>query len=170
MAVKIKCLSVVVPIENINKTSEGLPGLLEKFGNHRGKAFWLDEHLYVEFAMNPADTQAIVERWESVGLIPRTEEAGQRVWKDLCVVDFYRGPTLPCGWLTYDVDQKVAWKTAAGPESTVGPDFEGDPAPLFVPRERGAEMAGFLPSNFHEKAVPFSRNENAERKPWWKFW
>jgi hypothetical protein len=163
MAVKIKFLSVVVPIENINKSSikGGLPGLLAQFGSSRGKSFWLDEDLYVEFAMNPVDIQAMVQRWESLGLTPRAEESGQRVWKDLCVVDFYQGPTLPCRWLTFDPNKKVVWKSGVASGAIVGPDSEGDPAPLFIPREKASEMARFATSRQAEKI---------ERKPWWKFW
>lgn len=163
MAVKVKFLSVVVPIENINKSSieGGLSGLLKQFGNSRGKSFWLDEHLYVEFAMNPIDIQSLVEKWESLGLSSRTEEGGQRMWRDLCVVDFYQGPTLPCRWLTFDPNANTVWRSGTAPGAIVGPDSEGDPAPLFIPSEKMAEMARFATSGL---------GRNVEAKPWWKFW
>ena len=92
-----------------------------------GKAFWLDDHLFVEYAMNPMDTQALVQRWESHGLIARVETNGTRAWKDVCVVDYYKGPTLPCDWLEFHPSTKVAWKRGQSIGEIAGPQEEGDP-------------------------------------------
>jgi hypothetical protein len=159
MAVRIKFLSVVVPIDKINASSipGGLQGILASNPQIAGKAFWHDDLLFVEFAMNPMDTQALVQQWESHGLVARVEANGARQWKDVCVVDYYEGPTLPCGWLEFDPNTKVAWKKGESPGEITGPATEGDP--LFM-----------TPKQFQhaqEYAVPA---ECQGIKPWWKFW
>jgi hypothetical protein len=162
MAVRIKFLSVVVPIERINGSTlpSGLDGLVAQYGAAQGKSFWHDESLYVEFAMNPNDVQAIVQRWESLGLTSKVETNGVRTWKDLCVVDFYQGPTLSCSWLNYDANQHLAWKKGTEPGQIIGPDLEGDANPLFVHQQQMAQL--------HKYAVTDGKLTND--KPWWKFW
>jgi len=164
MAVKIRYLSVVVPIASIDRSGEpgGFKGLLERDSEGRGKSFWHDDALFVEYGMHPDDIQMLVERWEALGLTSRIEVNGQRKWKDLCVVDYYEGPTLACDWLDYDTATHVAWKKGTTQENPAGPDHDGDPEPVFVPNDRAAQMASFITAP-REKAP-------VEARPWWKFW
>src|SRR5262245_7349257 len=129
MAVRIKFISVVVPIERINASSisGGWQGIIAGHSRSAGKAFWHDDYLFVECAMNPMDTQSLVQRWESHGLVARVEANGTRRWKDVCVVDYYKGPTLPCEWLEFDPASKVAWKKGELPGRINGPDAGAEP-------------------------------------------
>ena len=159
MAVRIKFISVVVPIKRINASSisGGLQGIVAGHPQSAGKAFWHDDHLFVEYAMNPMDTQSLVQRWESYGLVARVEVNGTRRWKDVCVVDYYKGPTLPCEWLEFDPGSKIAWKKGELAGEINGPDSGGDP--LFL-----------TPGQFQriqKYAVP---SDTQKANPWWKFW
>ena len=159
MAVRIKFLSVVVPIERINASSipGSFQGILASHPQIAGKAFWHDDHLFVEFAMNPMDTQALVQQWESQGLVARVETNGARQWKDVCLVDYYKGPTLPCDWLEFDPSTKVAWKKDEAIGDITGPITADDPLFLTPKQFRRAQ----------EYAVPV---ESQGIKQWWKFW
>ena len=108
MTIKLIYLSVVIPITNINKCSEvgGLIGALER-GNKKGQRLH-DDFLYKESAMAPEDVGLLVDFWEKQGLILTETVDGVLYWKDLCVVDMYSGPTLPCKWLEYDPATRTA--------------------------------------------------------------
>lgn len=159
MAVRIKALSVVVPIERINASSipGGLQGILSSHPQIAGKAFWHDEYLFVEYAMNPMDTQALVQQWESYGLVARVDANGVRTWKEVCVVDYYQGPTLPCDWLEFDPSTKVAWMKGESSGEIAGPETARDP--LFLTPEQFQRVQKY--------AVP---TRDPDTKPWWKFW
>lgn len=74
---------------------------------------------------------------ESEGLELREMVNGVRTWKDICVVDYYQGPTLPCPWLAVDMVGHVAWLAGTTPGPVVGPP--PDPAPVkIMPRVLGA--------------------------------
>lgn len=66
--------------------------LLEIDKNWIGKTIWYDEHLYREGAMNVADIEMIIRKWEKRGLKLLEEVDGKKVFKDLCAVDVGRGP------------------------------------------------------------------------------
>jgi hypothetical protein len=160
MAVRIKFLSVIVPIEKIDASplKGGLRGILQTQPSLVGKAFWHDDNLFVEYAMNPIDVQSLVQRWESLGLVGRAESNGVRCWKDVCVVDYYNGPTLPCAWLEFDPRTKTAWKKGSAAGEVVGPVTEDQP--LLVSEKQMQEL--------RKHAVPQKPNEQS--KPWWKLW
>jgi len=52
-----------------------------------------------EGAMGPYDIEAMVKKWENLGLVTVSNERGVRKWVDMCVVDYFGGPTLKCHWL-----------------------------------------------------------------------
>jgi hypothetical protein len=105
MAIRLEFFSLIVPISRID---EHYPGGFKRFrllfGPGFGATRWHDEYLYREGAMNPGDVRYLVEGWESFGLEPFKELDGKQYWKDMCVVDYFGGPTLPCEWLEHDRD------------------------------------------------------------------
>jgi hypothetical protein len=111
MSIKVKYLSVVIPIRNIEKCVKvgGLKGILEKQKEYVGKRVRVDEFLYKDGAMSPADIEIIVNFWQDQGLVLTEIKDGKKVWKDLCVVDMASGPTLPCDWLEYDRETFTVW-------------------------------------------------------------
>jgi len=64
------------------------------------KIGWNHE-LFRESAMGSWDIDTIVSFWQDQGLVLYEEKDGKKQWKDLCVVDFFGGPTLPCEWLSH---------------------------------------------------------------------
>ena len=102
MAVGLEYVSLIVPIKNIE---EYYPGGFKKYKNDNknsiGASIWYDEHLLRDGAMNRYDIGRLIEEWESYGLKGVVEVDGEKQWKDLCVVDYFAGPTLPCAWLKY---------------------------------------------------------------------
>ena len=97
---QLEGISVVIPLSKIYAVYEG------------GKeAFWRDHHpsegecdgeiLRMSFS-NSTDVECMIEDWKRRGLKPTRKQKGQICWQDLCVVDLFSGPTLPCDWLEYD--------------------------------------------------------------------
>ncbi len=124
MAVKVQFMSLVVPRARI----AAVPGLAERLA----KAFpnaWQDDHLWVTASMGSV---AEIGAWlERQGLTLREQlPGGGRVWRDVCAVDYYDGPTLPCAWLGYDPGGKVAWLAGTSPGQVVGPVREHEAAPI----------------------------------------
>jgi len=87
----------------------GLAGILEMQKEFLGKRVLVDDYLYKDGAMSPADIETIVDFWQTLGLTPTELRDGKQVWQDLCVVDMASGPTLPCDWLEYDRENFVVW-------------------------------------------------------------
>lgn len=156
MAVRVQFISVIIPIEQIDRSSipGGFSGLLESEGDNVGKLVWHDDHLFAECAMNPFDVQAIVERWESRGLTARVGTDDSRYWKDLCVVDFYQGPTLPCRWIQFDPREHVVWHKKSPRGTVVDPSVKHEDNPTMLTPEM-------------MKSAQVSTDT---KKPWWKFW
>jgi len=104
MAISVTFLSVIIPITNVEKCTKvgGLAGILKKQKELMGKRVRVDEFLYKDGAMSPADIETIVNFWQDQGLVSTEIKDGKQVWKDLCVVDMASGPTLSCDWLKYD--------------------------------------------------------------------
>jgi hypothetical protein len=106
MALQLEGISVVIPLSKIYEVYEG------------GKeAFWLDNHpsesecdgelIRMSFS-NSIDVKVMIEDWKRRGLKPTRKLKGKIFWQDLCVVNFFSGPTLPCDWLDYDSESGVA--------------------------------------------------------------
>jgi hypothetical protein len=111
MAVALDVLSVVIPIKIIDKCRGlgGFRGFLQsrEFPGHG--AAWYDEFLFREGAMNPMDLEFILAGWKDRGLKATGRKHGNIYWKDLCVVDFFDGPTLPCDWIEVNIEEHCAW-------------------------------------------------------------
>ena len=100
MAVGLEYISLIVPIEKIEQY---YPGGFEKYkSDHKqsiGGSIWYDDYLVRDGAMSNYDVGRLIREWESYGLKGVVEIDGQKQWKDLCVVDYFGGATLPCYWL-----------------------------------------------------------------------
>jgi len=105
MAVKLEFISLIIPIEKIEKN---YPGGFDKYkrdnAQNIGRRIWFDNYIVRDGAMNPMDIEYLVKQWEKFGLVGIIEENGNKQWKDLCVVDFLTGCTLPCKWLIHKGD------------------------------------------------------------------
>ena len=100
MALALEYISLIVPI---NKIEQYYPGGFEKYkSDHKqsiGGSIWYDEYLVRDGAMSNYEVGRLIQEWESYGLKGVIEVDGQKLWKDLCVVDYFGGATLPCFWL-----------------------------------------------------------------------
>ena len=100
MAVGLENISLIVPIENIEQY---YPGGFEKYKSDNkesiGGRIWYDDYLVRDGAMSNYDVGRLIGEWESYGLKGVIEVNGAKQWKDLCVVDYFGGATLPCVWL-----------------------------------------------------------------------
>ena len=100
MAVALEYISLIVPIEKIEQY---YPGGFEKYKSDNeqsiGGGIWYDEYIVRDGAMSNYEVGRLIQEWESYGLKGVIEVDGQKQWKDLCVVDYFGGATLPCVWL-----------------------------------------------------------------------
>lgn len=106
MALQLEGISVVIPLSKIYEVYEG-----------GEEAFWKDNHplegecdgeiIRMSFS-NSTDVECIIEDWKKRGLKPTRKLKSQICWQDLCVVDLFSGPTLPCDWLEYDPENLSA--------------------------------------------------------------
>ncbi|GIW69439.1 MAG: hypothetical protein KatS3mg101_0186 [Patescibacteria group bacterium] len=108
MSIELDFISVVIPIENIEKlTKMTLKDAMEYAGGF-GRPLH-DSYIYKVSRMSPHDIEIVVDFWKEQGLTPFKYVNGQKQWADLCVVDMLGGPTLPCDWLEYDPRTSIAW-------------------------------------------------------------
>ena len=100
MAVELEFISLIVPIEKIEKY---YPGGFNKFKTDNresiGGRIWFDNFVVRDDEMHPMDIEYRIKAWEELGLVGVIEADGRQQWKDLCVVDYFSGITLPCNWL-----------------------------------------------------------------------
>lgn len=138
MAVELRFLSIVIPIDRINESRfpRGFKGRLEDVATGMGKICWYDDHLYCEVAMSPDIVGVACEFWEQHGLQTTETIDGVLRWKDLCVIDYYRGLTLPCEWVCVDQGEHIAWHADHDKGKTVcGDDTFGQSKAVFLPEE-----------------------------------
>jgi len=111
MSIQLECLNLVIPIHKLKKKYSKALGDIDTFLEQAQsqEGFWLDEHLYREGAMNPLDLMLRLDEWEKAGLKLTRKRLGVVEWNDLCVVDSFSGPTLPCRWLKYNPVKQSAW-------------------------------------------------------------
>lgn len=110
MALQLNGISVVIPLSKIYGVYEG-----------GEEAFWRDNHpsedefdgelIRMSFS-NMIDAVNLIAVWKRRGLRPTRKQKGQTCWNDLCVVDLFSGPTLPCDWLKYDPKIGIAKLTS----------------------------------------------------------
>ena len=104
MSVKVNFFSVIVPIENIKKCKEynTLTKVLGRYNQEVvDKITCHDTYLLKDSAMNYYDIEDILKFWKRQGLILTEKRNGQEYWKDVCVINASRGPTLPCDLLEF---------------------------------------------------------------------
>lgn len=101
MPIQIRYISVVIPIKNIIrlKGQDWWDNYLKSREDMLGIILWQDKYLFRDGAMDENDIDNIVHFWEKQGLKPKKIVNGKEYWNDLCVVDSFEGPTLPCEWL-----------------------------------------------------------------------
>jgi len=110
MAVRLEFISLII---TINKINECYPGGFAAYKSENinlfGGRLWHDEWLFRDGAMNPADIENLVNFWAAKGLVPFEDQSGGKAWKDIAVVDMFRGPTLPCDWIEYDDAERCVY-------------------------------------------------------------
>lgn len=104
MAVHCEFIDFIIPIKNINKV---YAGGFAKFKEDNREGFssklWHDNSLLRDGAMSPSGIEALIQKWEDLGLIGIEVRNGRKYWKDFCVVEgHFGGPTLDCDWIEYD--------------------------------------------------------------------
>ena len=111
MAVALEFIDFIVPIRVIEEKYPG--GWKQCLIDHRrilGGRAWYDEHLLRDGAMNPADIGDLLEEWTGLGFTPFTDGPDGRIWVDVCVVESaFGGPSLPCSWITVDLQNRTAY-------------------------------------------------------------
>lgn len=101
--IPIEFLNLVIKRSSLDRFYPG--GASVFIQNHEpfdGQVNAYDDHFVKFGAMGPNDIHAIAEDMESLGLIGITEQNGEQVWTDYCVIDELIGPTLQCNWIKYD--------------------------------------------------------------------
>lgn len=68
---------------------------------HEFRPWETDGQLYHRSAMSPMEVQLLVEPFTQNGAIFKDDAGAAR---DICVIDFFCGPTLPCDWIEYKMD------------------------------------------------------------------
>jgi len=124
MAVALEFIDFVIPIATIRAKYPG--GWQQCLVDHQvllGGRVWYDEHLLRDGAMNPNDIGSLVEEWTQLGFQPTEMVDGQRIWKDICVVEsMLGGPTLPCAWIEFDAENRCAFLKGQPPGEVIGRD------------------------------------------------
>ena len=101
MAVEIEFISVIVPVRAIEERFRGgMKEFHEVFGEPS-----TDGKLMRMGAMNQIDVLGIVQALERGGLKGTFSKGGKEQWLDFCVVDSFKGPTMPCDWIKLDLKQ-----------------------------------------------------------------
>lgn len=123
MAIRLEFISVVIPIENIERclTVGGFRRYIESQAYFIGLTSWYDDYLYREGAMNSMDAKSLVQSWERRGLRGLIGDGVTREWADLCVVDYFNGPTRPCSWLEHDRENHCVYMAGKPRGDIVGP-------------------------------------------------
>lgn len=123
MAVALEFIDLLIPVALIR---EKYPGGLEACAaDHErllGRRVWLDEHLFRDGALTLPEIDARIAGWAVLGFKPWSGSGASRCWSELCVVDLRQGgPTMPCAWLAYDADSRIAWYTGTARGAIAGP-------------------------------------------------
>jgi hypothetical protein len=104
MAVSLEFINLIVPIHKIEAC---YPGGFAAYKRENlewfGRRLWHDDHLFRDGAMDSMSAESLVSFWTDQGLEPFDQADGEKVWKDMCIVEgMFGGMTLPCDWLEYD--------------------------------------------------------------------
>jgi hypothetical protein len=107
MTIALECINLIIPIALIEKKH---PGGWQAFltENPGLPSDYYDQHLLRLGAMDSLGILFLIEDWKKKGFKPYKTVDGIKHWKDMCVVDTFSGPTLPCTWLQFDADRGTA--------------------------------------------------------------
>jgi hypothetical protein len=157
MTIQLECISLIIPLAKIDqliiplaKIDQCYPGgvraLIGADPRECEDSFSHDRWLYREGAMSSFAMQMLIDRWEGYGLVPTVRRKRKLCWNDLCVVDRFDGPTLPCDWLEWNPDEAtVRYKP---PQPTAASSRRGRPR-----KSEGQLAATKLPSVLHQGPI-----------------
>ena len=161
MAVLIQFTTLLVRIDRLMAvTSDGVVDIMRGWPQ-----YWRDQHLVaVPFMdMGAAELAAELERW---GLTLRDTSSGTTTWKDICVVDYYDGPTNPCPWLEYDPEEHIAWLKGTPQGRVAGPEHRHEDAPIRVTPDKLHDlMRRQYPAPAQEPSVALALSHEARLLP-----
>jgi len=123
MAIVTEYLDFIVPIKVIEqKYPGGWAQCLEDHKNLVGGRVWYDEYLFRDGAMNPMDIESLVNDWTDLGFTCMVDKDGEKIWQDVCVFEgMFGGATLPCEWIDYDSQKRIAFLKGTEPGEVSGP-------------------------------------------------
>ncbi|MDC0719059.1 hypothetical protein [Nannocystis bainbridge] len=125
MAVRIQFTTLLIRIDRLLAVDpDGVAAITSRWSPS-----WRDEHL-LAVAFMDMGARDLAAELEGKGLVLRDTSTGERVWRDIAVVDYYDGPTLPCAWLEHDPAEHVAWLAGTVPGPIAGPAHAHEEAPL----------------------------------------
>lgn len=107
MVIRTECLSLIIPIWKVVKVL----GLTKTFSllhlEGADPVSVHDDFLLRVGAMNQETIAMMLSYWEHAGLKLTRCAQGVKQWADVCVVDQFSGPTLPCPWLAWDAEKSM---------------------------------------------------------------
>ena len=118
MGVLVEALNVIVPCPVLEGKYVG--GVRAYAGDCPNRTFCCDGHLTRVGFCAPADVAAFVNRLKARGLVLVDGEQ----FRELAIVDEYRGPTAPCPWLEggrHEAGFSVVWLKGVSPTPAVAP-------------------------------------------------
>lgn len=107
MSVQLEVINVIIPRKYIDRVYSGGSNQLIVDDNIPEEFY--DDNIIRYGAMNQLDIGLIIDKWKNLGLKGTRKEQGKLVWFDMCVVDTFSGPTLPCRWISI-IDQIAVYK------------------------------------------------------------
>lgn len=119
MAIKIEFVNLIIPIENINRSTfeGGFEKHLEEFKGLIGGPVWYDQHL---FRMGWMDTWMIdgyINFWKDHGLIPIVKRNGVEYWQYLFAISTGLNMFMTnCDWVEYDLKKHKVWLKGTDPD------------------------------------------------------
>jgi hypothetical protein len=121
MALALECISIVIPITKLKKCRD-IADVDAFLRDVRENAYgvWFDYHI-IRFP-GGMEQMAVMEElnyWKAQGLMITRKYKSELHWQDVCVVDAFSGPTLPCRWLDHDPEQSFVWYAGTEPGKTV---------------------------------------------------
>lgn len=135
MAVLVQFTTLLIRIDRLTAVApDGVAAVERRWGPS-----WRDRHLFA-IAFMDMGARELAAELEQMGLTLRDTSSGTRMWQDICVIDYYDGPTLPCPWLEYDPARHVAWLKGTAPGEVAGPEHRHEEAPIRIPREKFQQL------------------------------
>jgi len=120
MALALECISIIIPISKLEKSRE-IPDVAQFLREQRvAPGCWFDDHLFrYPGGMNQMDVMLSLDFMKSQGFMLTRKYNGVEHWQDVCVVDAFGGPTMPCRWLEFDAERHIVWCAGREPGEIV---------------------------------------------------